>query len=142
MECFDAAFSPFPPWSPPSWSAPPGPPPPPSGGRPTAGARGRAADTRSTTVWADHPNTGGIKAYPNSTTWQVYRGSNGANQVHSFVRTGNTSSGTVDVRAICQWIRDRGWFGDVTIGDVQFDYEITSSAGGKDFVTNSFTVSG
>jgi hypothetical protein len=75
-------------------------------------------------------------------TWQIYRGSNGANQVYSFIRTGNTNSGTVDVRAICQWIRDRGWFGDVTIGDVQFGYEITSSSGGKDFVTNSLTITG
>ncbi|WP_306210462.1 GH12 family glycosyl hydrolase domain-containing protein [Actinoplanes sp. RD1] len=161
-------------------------------------------------VWADHPNTGGIKSYPNATkylgkkvsalgtttssfnvtvptsgvafttaydiwssdnaheimlwmnkygavgplgtlqttasvgghTWQIYRGSNGANQVYSFVRTANTSSGTVDIRAIAQWIRTQGWFGDVTIGNVQLGYEITSAAGGKDFVTNSFSVTG
>jgi hypothetical protein len=161
-------------------------------------------------VWANHPNTGGIKSYPNATrwigrrvsqlgtttssfnvsvptsgvafttaydiwssdnaheimlwmnkfgpvgplgsfqttasvgghTWNVYRGSNGANQVYSFVRTGNTSSGTVDIRAIANWIRQRGWFGDVTIGNVQLGYEITSSAGGKDFITNSFSVTG
>jgi hypothetical protein len=75
-------------------------------------------------------------------TWQIYRGSNGANQVFSFVRTSNTSSGTVDVRAIAQWLRSSGWFADVTIGNVQFGYEITSSAGGKDFTTNSFSVTG
>lgn len=75
-------------------------------------------------------------------SWAVYRGSNGANQVFSFVRTGNTSSGTVDIRAIAQWLRSQGWFGDVTIGNVQFGYEITSSSGGKDFVTNSFSVTG
>ncbi|WP_305785351.1 GH12 family glycosyl hydrolase domain-containing protein [Symbioplanes lichenis] len=75
-------------------------------------------------------------------TWQIYRGSNGANQVYSFVRTSNTSSGTVDIRAIAQWIRTQGWFGDVTIGNVQLGYEITSASGGKDFVTNSFSVTG
>ncbi|MGR6917988.1 glycoside hydrolase family 12 protein [[Actinomadura] parvosata] len=159
-------------------------------------------------VWADHPNTGGIKSYPNSTrwsgkrisalgtltstfnvtvptsgvaftsaydvwssdnqheimlwmnkygpvgplgtfqatatvgghTWNVYRGSNGHNAVYSFVRTTNTAAGTVDIKAICAWIRNRGWFGDVTIGNVQFGYEITSSAGGKDFVTNNLTI--
>ena len=159
-------------------------------------------------VWANHPNTGGIKAYPNSTkwsgkhvsalgtlsssfnvsvptsgvaftsaydvwssdnaheimlwmnkygavgplgsfqttatvgghTWNIYRGSNGSNQVYSFVRTSNASSGTVDIKAICSWIRARGWFGDVTIGNVQFGYEITSSSGGKDFVTNNLTI--
>jgi len=159
-------------------------------------------------VWANHPNTGGIKSYPNSTkwsgkkvsalgtlsssfnvtvptsgvaftsaydvwssdnaheimlwmnkygavgplgtfqtsatvgghTWNVYRGSNGSNQVYSFVRTSNTSSGTVDIKAICNWIKSRGWFGDVTVGNVQFGYEITSSSGGKDFVTNNLTI--
>ena len=75
-------------------------------------------------------------------SWAVYRGSNGSNQVFSFVRTSNTSSGTVDLRAITQWLRSQGWFGDVTIGNVQFGYEITSSSGGKDFVTNSFSVTG
>ncbi|MDR7280729.1 GH12 family glycosyl hydrolase domain-containing protein [Catenuloplanes atrovinosus] len=159
-------------------------------------------------VWADHPNTGGIKAYPNATkfvgrrvsalgpttssfnvtvptsgvafttaydiwssdnaheimlwmnkhgavgplgtfqlrasvgghTWDIYRGSNGANNVYSFIRTSNTDSGTVDIRAIAQWLRTNGWWGDVTVGNVQFGYEITSAAGGKDFVTNSFSV--
>ena len=162
------------------------------------------------TIWANHPNTGGVKAYPNATrwigktvstlgtttsafnvtvptsgvafttaydiwssdnaheimlwmnkygavgplgtlqttasvgghSWNIYRGSNGANQVYSFVRTSNTNSGTVDIRAISQWIRARGWFGDVTIGNVQFGYELTSSSGGKDFVTNQFSVTG
>jgi hypothetical protein len=75
-------------------------------------------------------------------SWSIYRGSNGSNQVYSFVRTSNTNSGTVDIRAITQWIRSQGWFGDVTIGNVQFGYEITSSAGGKDFVTNQFSVTG
>lgn len=75
-------------------------------------------------------------------TWNIYRGSNGSNQVYSFLRTGNTNAGTIDIRAVVTWIRNRGWFGDVTIGDVQLGYEITSSAGGRDFVTNSFSVSG
>ena len=75
-------------------------------------------------------------------SWAVYRGSNGSNQVFSFVRTGNTSSGTVDIRAVLGWLRSQGWLGDVTVGNVQFGYEITSSAGGKDFVTNSFSVTG
>jgi hypothetical protein len=159
-------------------------------------------------VWANHPNTGGIKSYPNDSryigrqvgslgtttsqfnvtvptsgvafettydiwssdnayeimlwmnkygavgplgslqttasvgghSWHIYRGSNGSNQVFSFVRTGNTSSGTVDIRAIATWLRSNGWFGNVTIGNVQFGFEITSSAGGKDFVTNSYSV--
>jgi hypothetical protein len=159
-------------------------------------------------VRANHPNTGGVKAYPNATrqvnrtlsslgsltsgfnvtvpnsgaytsaydiwannnayeimlwmnkvgpvgplgtlqatatvgghTWQVYSGSNGANAVFSFVRTSNTNAGTVDIRAVLNWIRNAGWFGDVTVGYVQFGYEITSSSGGLNFTTNSFSVS-
>ncbi|NUT91179.1 MAG: hypothetical protein HOY78_19975 [Saccharothrix sp.] len=73
--------------------------------------------------------------------WDVYRGSNGANQVFSFLRQGNTSAGSVDIKAILNWIRARGWYGDVTVGEVQFGYEITSSSGGMDFRTNSYSVS-
>ncbi|MEU4158919.1 hypothetical protein [Actinoplanes sp. NPDC026670] len=74
-------------------------------------------------------------------TWNVYSGSNGANQVFSFVRTSNTNAGTVDIRAVLNWIRTRGWYGDVTLSTIQFGYEITSSSGGKDFVTNSYSAS-
>lgn len=160
-------------------------------------------------VWADHPNTGGVKSYPNATkyvgkrlsalssvrssfnvtvpssgayetaydiwdssnayeimlwmnrtgavgplgtsqgsvtvgghSWTVYKGSNGANAVFSLVRSSNTSSGTVDILAVLNWLRTtKGWFGDVTLGNVQFGYEITSSSGGLNFTTNSFSVS-
>ena len=159
-------------------------------------------------VWADHPNTGGVKSYPNATravnrrvselnsltstfaisvpdagayvaaydiwaddhryeimlwmnqygpvgpigeqvatatvgghSWNVHRGSNGSNEVFSFVRQGDTSAATVDLKAVLEWIRAQGWFGDVVVGDVQFGYEITSSSGGLDFVTRDFSVS-
>lgn len=160
-------------------------------------------------VWADHPNTGGVKSYPHSNrwigrtisqlgnlnsnfnvsvpnagayttaydiwannnayeimlwmnkvgpigaigtwqatttvgghTWDVYRGSNGSNEVFSFLRQGNTNAGNVNIKAVMDWLRGRGWMGDVQVGDVQFGYEITSSAGGMNFTTNSFNVSG
>jgi hypothetical protein len=72
--------------------------------------------------------------------WDVFSGSNGANQVFSFVRQGNTSSATVDVAAVLNWIKARGWFGDVVVGEVQFGFEITSSAGGLNFTSNSYSV--
>jgi len=74
-------------------------------------------------------------------SWNVYRGTNGANQVFSFLRTSNTNAGTVDILAIMNWIRARGWFGNVTIGEVQFGFEITSSSGGRNFTSNSYSVS-
>jgi Glycosyl hydrolase family 12 len=73
-------------------------------------------------------------------TWNVYRGSNGSNAVFSFVRTSNTSSGSVDIRAILKWIESEGWIGNVTLGNVEFGYEITSSSGGLNFDTNSYSV--
>ncbi|MFC5216111.1 glycoside hydrolase family 12 protein [Streptomyces coerulescens] len=161
-------------------------------------------------VWASHPNTGGIKSYPNAKkvinktiaslgsltsnynvtvpssgayntsydiwdtdydyeimlwvnhngavgplgtsqgtvtlgghTWTVYKGSNGANEVFSFLRTSDSSSGSVNIKPILTWISGtKGWMSSgETIGDVQFGYEITSSSGGLDFVTNNLTVS-
>ncbi|WP_328897441.1 glycoside hydrolase family 12 protein [Streptomyces sp. NBC_00236] len=75
-------------------------------------------------------------------TWSVYKGDNGANQVFSFLRTSDSSAGTVDILPILKWIKDtKGWWGNETIGDVQFGYEVTSSAGGLDFTTNGFSVS-
>jgi hypothetical protein len=75
-------------------------------------------------------------------TWTVYKGTNGANQVFSFVRTSNSTSGTVNILPILKWIKDtKGWFGNVTIGDFQFGFEITSSSGGLNFTVNSESVS-
>ena len=74
-------------------------------------------------------------------TWNVYKGSNGSNAVYSFLRTSNTASGTVDIRAILNWIKSEGWFGNITLGNVEFGYEITSSSGGLNFDTNSFSIS-
>lgn len=78
-------------------------------------------------------------------TWNVYKGNNGGNMVYSFIRTnGNINSGTVDIKAIANWIKDTPkWYGDIVLGQVQFGYEITSSSnngGGYNFVTNNFSV--
>jgi hypothetical protein len=72
-------------------------------------------------------------------TWNVYRGSNGANAVFSFIRT-NTGSGTVDILAIMNWLRTNGWWGDVTVGELQFGFEVTGTAGQAAFTTNSFAL--
>jgi hypothetical protein len=74
-------------------------------------------------------------------TWNVYRGSNGANAVFSFLRTGNTNSGTVDIRAIANWLRTQGWWADVTIGECQFGFEISGTNGAAGFTDNSFAIS-
>jgi hypothetical protein len=77
-------------------------------------------------------------------TWNVYRGHNGSNNVYSFLRTTKTNSGTIDAKAILNWIKSKGWFGDINVGDVQFGFEITSSygtnGGGLNYTCNSYSV--
>jgi hypothetical protein len=59
----------------------------------------------------------------------------------TFLRINKTSSGSVNVKDGMNWIRGQNWFGDVQVGDVQLGYEITSSSGGMNFITNSYSVS-
>jgi hypothetical protein len=74
-------------------------------------------------------------------TWNIYRGSNGANAVFSFVRTSNSNSGTLNVLAMLNWLRTNNWWGDVTLGQFQFGYEISGTAGQSAFTTNSYNLS-
>ncbi|GAA1368625.1 cellulose binding domain-containing protein [Catellatospora chokoriensis] len=73
-------------------------------------------------------------------TWNIYRGSNGANAVFSFLRTSNTNSGTIDIRAILNWLRTQGWWADVTVGEAQFGFEISGTSGSSAFTDNSFAI--
>jgi len=95
-------------------------------------------------IAASYDGNGAVPSATNVTagghTWNIYRGSNGSNAVYSFVRTSNTSSGTVDLLALFTWLRTNGWWGDVTLGQQQFGYEITS-ASNLTFTTNSYSLS-
>jgi hypothetical protein len=73
-------------------------------------------------------------------TWNVYRGSNGSNAVFSFLRTSDTNSGTIDVLAVLNWLRTNSWWGDVTVGDIQFGFELSGTAGQQSYVCNSFGI--
>jgi hypothetical protein len=73
-------------------------------------------------------------------TWNVYRGSNGSNAVFSFLRTSNTNSGNIDLLAISKWLQTQGWWGDVTMGEAQFGFEISGTNGQAAFTDNSFAI--
>jgi hypothetical protein len=78
-------------------------------------------------------------------TWDVYKGTNGANTVITFLCTSPVTAGEVDLKAVLDWIRARGWFdrpqhGDVRLDEVQFGWEISASPGGLDFAVNDFSV--
>ena len=78
-------------------------------------------------------------------TWDVYKGTNGANAVFTFLRTGPATTGAVDIKAVLDWIKAQGWFdlhehGNVLLDEVQFGWEISASPGGLDFAVNDFAV--
>ncbi len=73
-----------------------------------------------------------IPVYSNVTvggsTWNVYEGTNGSNLVYSFLRTTKTNNVTVDIKAILTYLEGLGWLSNVTVGSVQYGFEITSTA--------------
>ena len=73
-------------------------------------------------------------------TWNVYRGSNGNNQVFSLLRTSKTNNTNLDALAILRYLENLGWMGNITVGDVQYGFEITSSSGGMNFGARNFSV--
>ena len=78
-------------------------------------------------------------------TWDVYKGTNGQNVVITFLDKSPATSGSVDIKAVLDWIRARGWFdahahGNVLLDEVQFGWEIAASPGGLDFAVTDFAV--
>ncbi|RUW45591.1 glycosyl hydrolase, partial [Mesorhizobium sp. M1A.F.Ca.ET.072.01.1.1] len=64
--------------------------------------------------------------------WNVFEGSNGQ-RVISLVRTSKTDSGTVDIKGVLDWLKSKGYFGDINVGSIQYGVEITGSPGGANF---------
>ncbi|MDP9174221.1 MAG: hypothetical protein M3O30_10195 [Planctomycetota bacterium] len=58
-------------------------------------------------------------------TFNVYIGGNP--RVVSFVRTRNTSSGTVDLKAVLQHALSNRWISNGTISNIQFGFEVVST---------------
>jgi hypothetical protein len=75
-----------------------------------------------------------------SRDWAYYEGTNGSNEVHSFLARSHTTDSWVDITAICQWLVSQGRMPQVSIDHIAFGFEITSSAGGHNFICNSYDV--
>ena len=74
--------------------------------------------------------------------FNVYKGWNGSNNVYSFLNTGRSTSGSVDILSVLRWLENsEHWIGNITLGNVQFGWEITSASGGMNFQVNSYWVS-
>jgi hypothetical protein len=76
-------------------------------------------------------------------TWTLYAGSNGSNPTYSFVRSGNETSGTINILYMLQYLENtKGYFSDPTLSTVQYGWEITSTNDTQeDFTINSYSVS-
>lgn len=89
------------------------------------------------------PSGASIPVYRNvavgGTTWNVFEGNNGHNVI-SLVPISKSNSGTVDIKGILEWIKSKGYFGDINVGSVQYGVEITSSPGGMNFNFDNMTV--
>jgi Glycosyl hydrolase family 12 len=76
-------------------------------------------------------------------TWTLYAGSNGSNPTYSFVRSGNETSGTINLLDLLQYLENtKGYFSDPTLSTVQYGWEISSTNDTQeDFTINSYSVS-
>jgi hypothetical protein len=76
-------------------------------------------------------------------TWTLYAGSNGSNPTYSFVRSGNETSGTINLLDLLQYLENtKGYFSDPTLSTVQYGWEISSTNDTQeDFTVNSYSVS-
>ncbi|KAL1454391.1 hypothetical protein WDU94_010657 [Cyamophila willieti] len=76
-------------------------------------------------------------------TWKIHKGSNGVNEVFSFLNHGKTTSGKIDLKAILDWINVQKWFKEgpaVVLQEIQLGFEITSTPQNMKFCLAGFTV--
>jgi hypothetical protein len=97
-------------------------------------------------LWTYTQNVGPLGSYQTTasiggSSWNVYRGSNGSNAVFSFVRNGNETSGSVDIKATFNWLASEGWLTNATLSSVDFGWEISSTNNtSENFQVNSYSL--
>jgi xyloglucan-specific endo-beta-1,4-glucanase len=72
-------------------------------------------------------------------TYNVYEGNVG-HQVISFLRTSKTNNTTTNILAVLQWIKSIGYFGNITVGQVQYGVEVTSTSGSETWTMSNYTL--
>lgn len=71
-------------------------------------------------------------------TWTLYAGNNGSNPTYSFVRSGNESSGTVNILDLLKYLQNtKAYFSNPTLSTIQYGWEIS----GTNNVPENFTIS-
>ncbi len=76
-------------------------------------------------------------------TWTLYAGNNGSNPTYSFVRSGNESSGTVNLLDLLKYLENtKKYFSNPTLSTVQYGWEISGTGNAQlNFTMNSYSAS-
>lgn len=85
-----------------------------------------------------------IPTYTNITidgiTYDVYTGTGGSGPCMSFLRHSQTSSGTINITHILQWIPSTGWYNNPSLRSIQNGWEIIKTTGQQNYTMNSYSV--
>lgn len=76
-------------------------------------------------------------------TWTLYAGSNGSNPTYSFVRSGNETSGTVNILDLLKYLENtKGYFANPTLSTIQYGWEISGTSNVQEnFTINNYSAS-
>ncbi len=72
-------------------------------------------------------------------TYNVFEGNNGHNVI-SLLRTSQTNNTTTNLLAVLQWIESKGYFGNITVGQVQYGVEVANTSGNETWTMSNYTV--
>jgi hypothetical protein len=76
-------------------------------------------------------------------TWTLYAGNNGSNPTYSFVRSGNETSGTVNILDLLKYLENtKGYFSNPTLSTIQYGWEISGTNNAQEnFTINNYSAS-
>ncbi|HXR70878.1 cellulose binding domain-containing protein [Actinocrinis sp.] len=76
-------------------------------------------------------------------TWTLYAGNNGSNPTYSFIRSGNETSGTVNILNLLKYLENtKGYFANPMLSTIQYGWEISGTNNAQEnFTINNYSAS-
>ena len=76
-------------------------------------------------------------------TWTLYAGNNGSNPTYSFIRSGNETSGTVNILNLLKYLENtKGYFANPMLSTIQYGWEISgTNSAQENFTVNNYSAS-
>ncbi|HEU5429054.1 MAG TPA: cellulose binding domain-containing protein [Actinocrinis sp.] len=76
-------------------------------------------------------------------TWTLYAGNNGSNPTYSFIRSGNETSGTVNILNLLKYLENtKGYFSNPMLSTIQYGWEISGTNNAQEnFTINNYSAS-